>query len=122
MSCMLQQHGIIGNNIQAAGIKLIFDLGNCSIDAAFHPREFLRSVDDRPYLRRHRRAIVNAKSAPKITSDIVSPTAMERPYHCRIERVRKRDGVIVKIGDEAPFESVGPFRIIPAQFAKSSGF
>jgi hypothetical protein len=47
---------------------------------------------------------------------------MERPYHRRIERIRKRVGVIVKIGDETPFEKIGPFRIIPAQGAKPSGF
>jgi len=45
---------------------------------------------------------------------------MEGPQYGRIERARKRVRVIVKIGDEAPFENVGPFRIIPTQIAKSS--
>ncbi len=33
VSGMLQQNSIIGDDIQAAGIKLVFDPGNCRIDA-----------------------------------------------------------------------------------------
>jgi hypothetical protein len=43
VSCTFEQHGIIGNNIQATGIKLIFDLGNCRIDAISHPSKLFRS-------------------------------------------------------------------------------